>query len=214
MHSLAAISELRSVVLCIASGDSPRADESVWPDGLTQLPKPDELSEALLPLRACRRSSVKATQQEVDRLVAAGFLADRRHGNNRVVRAVTDSPVSRPLTELLTVTYGPLPVLTEELRTVPGIAKAYLYGSWAARYSGEPGPPPNDVDVLVVGDADADELDLAAQRAEQRLGGREVNIRRVRARVWEQPPKTDAFLASVRSRPLVELAVVDSKLGK
>ncbi len=160
---------------------------------------------------AARRigASVKATQQEVDRLVAAGFLADRRHGNNRLVRAVTDSPVSRPLTDLLTVTYGPLPVLTEELRTVPGIARAYLYGSWAARYSGEPGPPPNDVDVLVVGDADADELDLAAQRAEQRLGGREVNIRRVRARVWEKPPKTDAFLASVRSRPLVELAVAD-----
>jgi predicted nucleotidyltransferase len=77
---------------------------------------------------------------------------------------VTDSALSRPLTDLLTVTYGPLPVLTEELRTVPGIAKAYLYGSWAARYSGEPGPPPNDVDVLVVGDADADALPRIAEK--------------------------------------------------
>lgn len=158
-------------------------------------------------------ASVKATQQEVDRLVAAGILADRRHGNNRLVRAVTDSPLSRPLTDLLAVTYGPLPVLTEELRRVPGIDSAFLYGSWAARYSGEPGSPPNDVDVLVVGEADPDELDLAAQRAEARLGGREVNIRRVRARVWEQPTDADAFLASVRSRPLVQLAIVDTEVG-
>lgn len=157
-------------------------------------------------------ASVKATQQEVDRLVAAGILADRRHGNNRLVRAVTDSPLSRPLTDLLAVTYGPLPVMTEELRRVPGIDSAYLYGSWAARYSGEPGAPPNDVDVIVVGEADPDELDLAAQRAEARLGGREVNIRRVRARVWEQPTHADAFLASVRSRPLVELAIADTEV--
>jgi hypothetical protein len=200
----------------LLSDDPRRAHDLPHPVG-TALARDDALGSDTEPLigqmqeytvtEAARRigASVKATQQEVDRLVAAGFLADRRHGNNRLVRAVTDSALSRPLTDLLTVTYGPLPVLTEELRTVPGIAKAYLYGSWAARYSGEPGPPPNDVD--------ADELDLAAPRAEQRLGGREVNIRRVRARVWEKPPKTDAFLASVRSRPLVELAVVDSEVG-
>lgn len=129
------------------------------------------------------------------------------------MRAVTDSPLSRPLTDLLVVTYGPLPVMTEELRGVPGIDSAYLYGSWAARYSGEPGPPPNDVDVLVVGEADPDDLDFAAQRAEARLGGREVNIRRVRARAWEQQPGTDAFLASVRAHPLVRLSIDDAQVG-
>jgi|ThiBio_1000_plan_1041568.scaffolds.fasta_scaffold07812_4 hypothetical protein len=164
---------------------------------------------------AARRigASVKATQQEIARLTTAGILADRRHGNNRLVRAVTDSPLSRPLTDLLVVTYGPLPVMAEELRGVPGIDSAYLYGSWAARYSGEPGPPPNDVDVLVVGEADPDDLDLAAQRAEARLGGREVNIRRVRARAWEQQPGTDAFLVSVRAHPLVRLSIDDAEVG-
>lgn len=164
---------------------------------------------------AARRigASVKATQQEVARLTTAGILADRRHGNNRLVRAVTDSPLSRPLTDLLVVTYGPLPVMAEELRGVPGIDSAYLYGSWAARYSGEPGPPPNDVDVLVIGEADPDDLDLAAQRAEARLGGREVNIRRVRARAWEQQSGTDAFLVSVRAHPLVRLSIDDVEVG-
>ncbi len=67
-----------------------------------------------------------------------------------------------------------------------------------------PGPPPNDVDVLVVGAADPDDLDDVAQAAERRLG-REVNIRRIKRETWVDPAPTDTFLTSVRSRPLVEL---------
>jgi predicted nucleotidyltransferase len=62
---------------------------------------------------------------------------------------------------------------------------------------------PRDVDVLVVGDADEDDLYDAARAAERTLG-REVNIRRVFPRVWHEPG-SDPFLASVRSRPLVRL---------
>ena len=67
--------------------------------------------------------------------------------------------VSRPLTDLLAVTYGPLPVLSDLLAGVEGITHAFIYGSWAARYTGEPGPVPGDVDVLVVGAADPDSLE-------------------------------------------------------
>jgi predicted nucleotidyltransferase len=149
-------------------------------------------------------ASVKASQHEVARLVTAGFLADRRSGGSRLVRAVTDNPLSRPLSDLITLTYGPLPVLTQELSRVFGVEKAALYGSWAARYQGEAGPPPNDIDVLVIGTADLDDLDDVARRAQARLG-REVNIRRVRPDAWRDQATDDAFLESVRSRPLVEL---------
>lgn len=150
------------------------------------------------------RASFQAVHHEVGRLVQAGFLSDRKQGNNRLVRAVTDSPLSRPLTDLLAVTYGPLPVLTDQLAQVQGVQRAFIYGSWAARHAGEPGPPPHDVDVLVVGAPDPDDLDDAARAAEARLG-REVNIRRVRPDSWDRAAPTDSFLASVRSRPLVEL---------
>jgi DNA-binding transcriptional ArsR family regulator len=155
---------------------------------------------------AARRvgASVRSVHQEISRLVQAGLLTDRRHGNNRLVRAATDSPLCRPLTDLLALTYGPVPVLTGGLAPVSGVQRAYIYGSWAARYAGEPGPPPADVDVLVVGTADPDDLDDVARSAERRLG-REVNIRRVRPETWERPSPDDAFLAAVRSRPLVEL---------
>lgn len=163
---------------------------------------------------AARRvgASFQTVHHEVGRLVQAGLLKDRRHGNNRLVRAVVDSPLSRPLTDLLAATYGPLPVLTAGLAAVPGVQRAFIYGSWAARHSGEPGPPPHDVDVLVVGNADVDDVDDVARAAEQRLG-REVNIRRIRPEAWEQPATTDAFLTSVRTRPLVELDLDAARSG-
>lgn len=149
-------------------------------------------------------ASVKAVQQEVDRLVRSGFLTDRRLGTSRLVRSVSDSVLTGPLTELLAVTYGPRPVLTRALAGVRGVEQAFIFGSWAARYTGEPGPVPGDVDVLVVGDADPDELDERASAAEAVLR-REVNIRRVRPKAWRAGE--DPFLATVRSRPMVELAI-------
>lgn len=148
--------------------------------------------------------SVKTVHAEASRLVAAGFVADSRRGNVRLLRAVTGTPVSRPLTDLLAVTYGPLPVLTDLLTAQSGVCSAYIYGSWAARYSGEPGPIPGDVDVLVVGTADRDDLDDVALAAQERLG-RPVDVRRVAPADWAEPEPGNAFLASVRQRPLIEL---------
>jgi hypothetical protein len=151
-------------------------------------------------------ASVKTVHTEASRLIAAGFVRDSRRGNVRLLRAVTGTPVSRPLTDLLAVTYGPLPVLNDLLADVEGITHAFIYGSWAARYLGEPGPVPGDVDVLVVGTADPDDLDEIARAAQNRLG-RPVDIRRVRPAAWASPDPADPFLASVRERPLVELHV-------
>jgi DNA-binding transcriptional ArsR family regulator len=143
--------------------------------------------------------------READHFESAGLVASRRHGNLRFIRARTDSVVAAPLAELLAMTYGPVVVLGELLASVPGVDEAYIYGSWAARYRGEGGDVPRDVDVLVVGDADDDDLYEAARVAERRLG-REVSIRRVSAQAWRESA-SDPFLMSVRSRPLVRLEV-------
>jgi hypothetical protein len=151
-------------------------------------------------------ASVRAVHTEASRLSAAGFVSDSRRGNVHLIRAVTDTPVSRPLTDLLAVTYGPLPVLSDLLAGAEGVTHAFIYGSWAARYLGEPGPVPGDVDVLVVGTADPDDLDEIARTAQNRLG-RPVDIRRIRPAEWASPNPADPFLASVRERPLVQLRV-------
>ena len=143
----------------------------------------------------------------------AGLIADRRVGNTRLLRAADGTPLTRPLTDLLAVTYGPLPVLTDALRSVPGVERAYIYGSWAARYVGEIGPVPADVDVLAIGTVDLDDLEEAARQCQPVLR-REVNIRRIRADVWDAEGASDPFLTSVRSKPLVELDLRQEAAGE
>ncbi len=147
--------------------------------------------------------SQATASREADRLAGSGLILERRAGNLRLLRANVDTVVARPLTDLLAVTYGPTAILGELLGRVPKVDEAYVYGAWAARYRGEAGPVPRDVDVLVVGGADDDDLYEAARAAERRLG-REVSIRRVTPGAWRKPTG-DPFLESVRSRPLVRL---------
>ncbi|MFI0940367.1 ArsR family transcriptional regulator [Streptomyces sp. NPDC021020] len=141
--------------------------------------------------------------REVERLTVAGILADRRVGRSRLVRARTDTVLYQPLSDLIAASFGPLPVLTDALAALGGVRRAFIYGSWAARYTGQPGPPPADVDVLVIGEPDADELFDLAEEASRRLH-RAVNVHRLSDEAW-QSPSDDPFLTSVRERPLVEL---------
>ena len=140
--------------------------------------------------------------REVDRLEDAGLVTTRRLGNTRLARARTDNPVYAPLAELLAVTFGPLAVLRDLLTDVGGITRAFIYGSWAARYHEQPGSVPGDIDVLVIGDPDRDRLADVVDEAEKELH-REVNVRRVSAAAWE----TDEgpFKRTIMSSPTVEL---------
>lgn len=153
--------------------------------------------------------STPGVHHEVTRLLDAGFVADRRVGNTRLVRANVNTVVAEPLTQLLAVTYGPLPVLHDLLTDEPQVDEAFIYGSWAARYLGAPGPVPADVDVLIVGAADSDRLDDIARAASEALH-REVSIRRARREAWARARAGDGgqpFLDTVAQGPLVPLGV-------
>lgn len=144
-------------------------------------------------------SSLSSAQREMARAEEAGVVSSRRLGSTRLVTAA-DSPLTGPLTELLLRSFGPRQVVAEELAGVTGIESAFLFGSWAARYAGQPGLAPADIDVLVIGDPDRDELDEAAQRAGDRLA-REVSVTIRSPRWWREGE--DGFHAEVTRRPLV-----------
>ncbi len=78
----------------------------------------------------------------------------------------------------------------------------YLFGSWAARYEGVRGRPPADIDVLVIGRPDRDDVDEAAQQAGARLA-REVNVTIRSAQWWAEGQ--DSFHHEVRRRPIVSV---------
>lgn len=144
-------------------------------------------------------TSVPSASRELSRMVSAGFLTARTSGRNRYVRVNRDHPLFAPTEQMLRYAYGPLAILPSLLRDVRGVREAYIYGSWAARLAGEPGPDPQDIDVLVVGDGvDRRVLGDVAEAARSRLH-RDVNIRAVGTSAWAQ--LEDPFLAHIHSRP-------------
>ena len=112
--------------------------------------------------------------REAARLLQAGILRERQAGRTRLLRADQDSPLFAPLREILLITTGPVPLLQQELSRIPGIESAVLHGSFAARMRGVDGPAPNDIDVLVIGTPDPDEVYDACGRVEE-LVHRPVN---------------------------------------
>jgi DNA-binding transcriptional ArsR family regulator len=129
--------------------------------------------------------SMGGLHAEVQRLLAAGLILDRREGRNRLVRANTDGRLARALTELLTVTYGPQIVIAQEFIGLEGVDQVVIYGSWARRFSGQVGREPADVDVMVIGSPDRDDVFLAAERAERRLEV-PVNTTVRSSRAWKE----------------------------
>ena len=106
---------------------------------------------------------------------------------------------------MLTRAFGVPAVLAEALRPVPAIIAAYLYGSWAARHEGQTGQRPvGDIDVLILGAPDRDQLYAALSAAEKRLG-RPVQAT-IRDPAWLDSG-TGAFHNTVTSRPLLELTL-------
>ncbi len=141
---------------------------------------------------------------EVTRLTTAGWALSRKVGRTRLVRAATEHAMYRPMVQILELSYGPLVVLPEILSHVARVREAYIYGSWAARYVGEAGSAPRDLDVLLVGSPSRRDMTTAAADASARLG-LEVNIARVDSRAWEHDD--DGFVATVRARPHVALLI-------
>lgn len=141
--------------------------------------------------------------READRLERAGLVRSERIGRNRILHPNEESPYYRDLYNLLLKAFGPVAVLATELGKVGGIEQAYIYGSWAARYAGEPGSDPADLDVIVVGDPSSGlDLNDAATDVYSRLG-REVNIHVVDPADWAAAQS--GFLREVQGRPLVPI---------
>lgn len=138
-------------------------------------------------------------QREAARLAGSGLIRERRVGRARLVSANPASRYTRPLTELVSLAFGPQFVISEEFAAL-GAAAVAIFGSWAARYEGVTGPAPNDVDVLVIGDASRSDMYEAAERAEERLG---LPVNPVLCSRQRWLAAADPLIQQVRSAPLV-----------
>ena len=140
---------------------------------------------------------------EVRRLQQADLITVSVIGRTKHLSANTANPYIQPLTQLAIMAFGPPLVIHEEYSGVAGIDEMYIYGSWAARYRGESGPTPHDIDLLIIGTPDRDEVYDAAQRAQRRLG-RQVNPTLRTQAQWDTA--TDGFSTQLRSSPMIQIS--------
>lgn len=141
-------------------------------------------------------------QREAERLEEAGILTSERIGRARLVRPNEDSPFFHDLQGLLLKAFGPVPVLREKLGELAGVEQAFIYGSWARRYVGEPGEAPGDIDLLVLGRPDRRQLSRLCREASEELGF-EVNPTVLSAADWDSG--TTGFIRSLKEQPLIPL---------
>lgn len=163
---------------------------------LVLLSSPDERS--LTQLAQQTELSLATVQREVTRFEEAGLVASRRVGNVRLVRAAETRDVEL-LTELLLRSFGPRHVVAEELARVEGIDQVVIFGSWAARYLGERGFAPNDLDLLILGAPNQRQLSRACLAIGSRIG-REVNTIQ-REITWWISKSDDPLIREIKRRP-------------
>ena len=160
-------------------------------------------------------ASLSSVVDEVRRLEQAGLLSSRTLGRARLVRAGS-GPLVEALAEVMLLAFGPLQIIGEEFSVAAAeldaaVVELAVFGSWAARYRGEPGAEPADLDVLVVvtsGRLDRGPLYTAADRAQERLG-RPVNPTVITTDRWaRRGTGQDRFVDEIASRPIVPVSLV------
>jgi DNA-binding transcriptional ArsR family regulator len=138
---------------------------------------------------------------EITRLLSAGILRERKVGQARLISQNVDSPLVRPIRDILLVAGGPVALLADGLGAIEGIRRAFLYGSFAARSQNVDGAAPNDIDLMVIGDPDPAAV-YEVCRGIERSVGRPINPTILTEAEFAED---SGFLQSVRSHPTVAI---------
>ena len=148
--------------------------------------------------------SLPTVQREVERAEAAALVESRRLGRQRLVKA-GPSPIAIMLANLLLMSYGPKFVIAEEFAGIKGIVHLFIFGSWAARYEGVGGFPPQDIDVLVIGNVDFSEVTNASIAASKKL---QIDVNpSIQSHTWWKNKTGSGFRKEIDRRPIVEIQI-------
>ena len=134
-------------------------------------------------------------QTEMEKLLSAGLLLDRRDGNRRYVRANAAHPLFSDLHNLVLKTSGLRDVLAEALSSLDGVRLALVFGSIAAGTA----KPDSDIDLLVIGDVGLRALAPRLHPAAERLG-REINPVTMSAATFARERATNPLLVDLLAK--------------
>ena len=157
---------------------------------------------SLTDLAADAGLSIATVHEEVERLERFGLLRSRRVGRTRLVSVDPGSFVAEDVGRLVRKFFGVEELLKAAFEAVDGVEQLVIFGSWAARRLGVDGLPPEDIDLLVVGDADLDDVYQACTEVETAVA---LPINPTVFSIDEWEADESGFARSVGERPSIVL---------
>lgn len=145
---------------------------------------------------------VGTVKRELDRMVAAGILKRSQQGNQHHYQADKSCPIHEELAAIVRKTLGLSELLRQTLNPIADqIQWAFVFGSIASGAA----TGGSDVDLMVIGDLDFEQLSQTLYPAQEALG-REINPKLYRPEEWRALFEADdRFVQSVLKNPRIDL---------
>jgi predicted nucleotidyltransferase len=133
-------------------------------------------------------------------LESTGLLKSQRKGKEKYYSLNSQFSLLNEYRQIILKTVGIEAKLKQVIRLVPGVHRAFLFGSYASDRMDEA----SDLDLVVIGEHRA--LDLHRKIASiQKELSREINLINLSSREYEKKRKTEPFFKSLETKPKVEL---------
>jgi predicted nucleotidyltransferase len=131
--------------------------------------------------------------KELAHLEREGLFRSELSGRQKYFQLNREYSLYNEVRSIVAKTIGVVPLLSQSLRTLDGVKEAYLFGSFASSQQ----ISSSDIDVLVIGQPNEEQLAQTAQKLERQLG-REINYTVLTPNEFKQRrARKDTFLENV-----------------
>jgi predicted nucleotidyltransferase len=148
--------------------------------------------------------------RELARLEGLRILVSETEGRQKYFRVNKHSPFFEEMKGLILKTAGVVGVIKTALERIDGIKYALVYGSFAKDQE----KTESDVDLIVIGKANLDEIEDVLSEAEQQLG-RAINMIFYSVREFREKIKSkDSFIKTVLNNPKIMLIGEENEIKR
>ena len=138
--------------------------------------------------------------RQLVRMEKEGILKSRWSGVQRYYSLNKDFPLLKEYKKIVLKTFGLEYTLKETLAKVPGISRAFIFGSYAANAM----DASSDIDLLVMGEHSTAELNRVIAEFQKGIE-RPVHVVGMTTDEYEQKRKKDPFVRAIDNGPKTEI---------